>query len=391
MMSTRHLLPFSGNGIHYPKQRRLMLDFASSKNNKLDKNGCTGAVLALSEFTDILTEQQQASIAAAVLVAIAAGNQNATPTPLTGFFVHLQHPGARPVPATPRTLYSFDDYKSELSLWEYNKEEYTLQFEALQTIKDEFINSLDPVSLAQLTDKDYGTSNLTGASILAHLDNRFRNPTAADLQSNRATLTVPFRVDQDFLQFIQCSRDGHIYAQRAKHPIDSAEMVAFFKQAISPCGLFDKKMYLYFAMNDQVSLQSFSAFSESMAQEWINEILPGKTTSPVTVSTLTSVAASVVTVPLTIAEEVALAMNAVMKSLRRSTPKPTTAPVVTKKPLDLTKYCYSHGTHCNHTSLECHSRVNGHNELATEANKMGGNQGKFARWNFKLGRREPSA
>jgi hypothetical protein len=392
--SSSPLSVFDGTGIKFPKQRRAMLDLASSTNNKSDRNGCLGAVLSLGEFTDILHVQQDALHVAAVLTAIQANLPAPTQT-LTGFFQHLQHPGVRPTPAIPHTADSISAYKINLSLWDYNMNRYNEYLEADQQIKDAYIASLDPVSKIQLDDGVNGFRNLTAAMILAHLDSRFHVPTAADLQANRAILSIPFRSDQDFLLFIQSFVEVQIYAERASHPIDSAEMVALFKQAIAPCGLFNQKMYLYFATHPTVLSQTFDSLSKSMAHEWINEILPGRAT--VTVS---SFAASGATVPaspaLTLQEQIALAVTAAMKTYNltpavATKPAAATKSAVAKKPATFMHYCSTHGFGSNHSSADCRQPGPNHNELATASNTLGGCQTTFVPWNYKLGRRAPRA
>lgn len=385
---------FDGTGIKFPKHRKEMLDLASSKNNKSDRNGCLGAVLALSEFTTILHLQQDELHAAAVLVALQSNLTPPTQT-LTGFFEHLEHPGVRPTPVRPMTTTSITAYKIELSLWDYNLLRFNDYLEAIQQLKDAYIATVDPVSKLQLDDRVTGFQNLTPSMILAHLDSRFNVPTAADLQANRAILSIPFRSDKDFLLFIQDFVEVHKYAERANHPIDSAEMVSFFKQAITPCGLFNQKLYLYFATNPTVLSQTFDALSKSMAHEWINEILPGRITLPVS-----SFTASAATMPapsvLTLQEQIALAVTAAMKTLNL-TPVIGTKPAVaiksavTQQPATFTHYCSTHGFGSNHPSLICRQPGPNHNTLATASNTLGGCQTTFVPWNFKLGRRVPRA
>ena len=96
-----------------------------------------------------------------------------------------------------RRIFSADSisaYKIDLSLWDYNINRYNEYLEALQQLKDAYIASLDSVSKIQLDDGVNGFRNLTAAMILAHLDSRFNVPTAADLQANRAILSIPFRI-----------------------------------------------------------------------------------------------------------------------------------------------------------------------------------------------------
>ena len=366
-----------GTSIAFPKERRSFVNLASVTCNEFNINGLIGAIVPRAEYLVILTDQNDERNTVAQLLALATGT--VIQTVGTGIFEFLDPPLARPVPTNPVTTLSIATHKMELSLWEHNRDLFTKQFTGLKILKDAMIQALDPVSLAELDDPDYGFQKLTPALILQHLDNRFKIATASDLQSNRAILTVPFRADQDFLMFVQTQRAAHTYAERAQHPIDSAEQVAYFKQALVPCGLFTQKMFLYFAMHDMVSQQSFAAFSDSMSQEWKTQILPAR--ANVTVSSFAGAAAVV----LSDADRIAK-LEATIESFRSANATSTTRATVAKtsvsdvkKPRTFTHYCWTHGTYCNHTSEECfdHKRKPGHRIDATFTDQMEGNPNKF--------------
>jgi hypothetical protein len=135
---------------------------------------------------------------------------------------------------------------------------------------------LDPITKDELTHDKSGTQHLTPAAILAHCDTKFNIPTAADIQANHSTMTAPFQSTADFLEYVQIHRKAILYAQRSGQPISSADQVAIFKEAIIPCGLFEKRMYLFFATNSTVASQTFLGFSNTMIQEWNSVILPSR-------------------------------------------------------------------------------------------------------------------
>lgn len=393
--NTRRLTPFSGVRMTFPQHRLSILNFASSLANGIDNNGLLGFLLSLLEFTSLLCDQQAVTAttrvtaqATAILINLGTATTGTTPTfvGVTGHFTLLANPGRRPVSTinATSTTQEIAIQKELVATWDYDISSFTKQHEAIQLLKDEMIKSLDPNTLAELSDPKYGTQRLTPASILAHLDTKFGTATSADLMANHALMAVTFQPSEDFLEFVQVHRNAHLYAERSGQLISSADKVASLKQAITPCGLFEKRMYLYFATNSTVASQTFLAFSDTMVEEWTSNILPSR--QSLTVATFSAAAVSI---PLTLAEEVVLAVNAAIKKLGRATPTKATV-AGGRKPTELIYYCWTHGTHCGHTSLQCTNRKVGHKELATESIKLGGNEEQFVPWNFKLGRRAPS-
>ena len=48
-----------------------------------------------------------------------------------------------------------------------------------------------------------------------------------------------------------------------------------------------------------------------------------------------------------------------------------------KAPIKRDKYCWTHGIKCGHSSNECLKKAPGHQDEATETNKMGGRETKY--------------
>lgn len=366
LSNVRSLPSFSGVRIQYPKHRRLVLNFAASLENKIDHNGLLGALLPPAEFNQIASSQAQQAAAALVSMAGAQTVQIQT-------FVHHSHPGARPVSNLTAASKPAEHnlYKAALSTWDYDLDRFTKQFEAIQLLKTELLSSLDLVTIAELDDPDYGTQRLTPASILVYLDTKFGTATSADLEANRALLAVPFRLDHDFLEFVQTHRNAHLYADRSRQPISTADQVAMFRHAITHCGVFEKRMYYYFTTHATVLSQDFASFATDMTHEWQSVVLPSRATT--TVASFAGAAGSSPPV-LSISEQVHMAVAAALKGLATipaGSPPPAGAPKSSpgaRKPLEFVHYCFTHGPLCSHPSKDCKSKAPGHDDNATAAN-----------------------
>lgn len=358
------IAPFSGERISYPAYRCRILDFASSLQNELDENGLLGDILPLAEFEEILEAQQDPQ----------PDPSTGIVPKLTGYFVKLSDPGERPVRQSGQTGAVFT--ADELAPWQYNLDRFEKQAKARKELKTAMLASLDANTLAALTDPDYGTRKVTAADVLACLDRRFGDATVVDLHANRAKLRVPFRATDDFEKFIYTHRDAHTYARRCKQEIGEAEKVALFTDAITPCGLFERKLFLFSDINPDVHQQTFVNLAAMMLHEWRSH------TSKLPSSALKNPAvAANAAATINSSDEHAelLAFRAAAASGKAPPPPPPPAGKPKKPKMTAAEYaarnvhyCWTHGPQCGHKSDECKSPGAGHRTEATDTNRLGG-------------------
>jgi hypothetical protein len=148
------------------------------------------------------------------------------------------------------------------------------------------------------------------------------------------------------------TNDFALLAQQ-RMPISEAHKFLVFKESLAGIGQLDDLFHDYMIANPKPATISFAAIA-ALVQASVD-------------------ARPIVHVARSIFNAAAVVDTTPTKREKRDkkTTKETKEPIY-KAPASYNKYCYSHGSNCNHSSADCKHQEVGHASDATEGDKKGG-------------------
>jgi hypothetical protein len=236
-----------------------------------------------------------------------------------------------------------------------------------------------------LADAELGYANVTTLQVLQHLQDTYGVMTAADRDANLARMVAPWSPPQPIESLFKQLDDGQRLAVMANEPIADTQLARMGHTLILKTGLFADGCREWRLMPD--AQQTWLNFKRHFTRMERDRLETATTSTAGYSSTAYAVDHTPIppptdNTPAATANAASVVPNAadlalLMAELTRLRAAATNAPPATAS---ITRgYCWTHGstTSAAHNSLSCKNRAEGHNELATWRNKLGGNPNAY--------------
>jgi hypothetical protein len=234
-----------------------------------------------------------------------------------------------------------------------------------------------------LADAELGYANVTTLHLLQHLQDTYGIMTAADRDANLARMVAPWSPPQPIEALFKQLDDGQRLATMANEPIADTQLARMGHTIILKTGLFSdgcrewrlmpeaqqtwptfKRHFTRMERDRLETATTSTAGYSSTAYAVINAQPPNDNPPTASANAATGVPT---------AADFALMMAELTRLRANASKAPPITTAATRG------YCWTHGstTSAAHTSLSCNNRAEGHNELATWRNKLGGNPNAY--------------
>lgn len=273
-----------------------------------------------------------------------------------------------------------------------------------RALKQLLLGAVDDMFINALCDRHVGYANVTTLDMLTHLYDTYGKITEIDLNKNQEVMNEPFDHNLPIESFFRRIEECVEFAAAGNTPFSPKQAVSQAFYNIQRSGLFsdDIREWKRFPQADKTwdrfkthfarayhELKEASATAKSAGYSGNNAIQEDH------VQALTNLANATVADRETMANLTAT-INSLSLQLSQTNAKLNDALATTarlqseiqslkegkksKEKSSFTKYCWTHGIQCGHSSAECNKRAEGHREEATEENKLGGRTTKWQRY-----------
>ena len=282
-------------------------------------------------------------------------------------------PGPEPIFTGRATAEQTSINQQTFMLWEKKYAIYSKQQEAKRSMAQEMINSLDSATIQSLISPIHGTLHLTCDGIIASLDERFLNASAATFKKYKTMMKTPFVPGSSIPKLQPEHSRCHRYFLSIKSPMSEAEKVDVLKDCLDGASAYSEVLKQFTRDFHDVNKQKFDELSKRLTVEYDNF----STTTVTSTSSLTArdvgYSANSASSTFVTREELAALITGFTGIAKSSVPSHAPA----KQQL-VVRYCWSHGM-CGHSSDQCKSKKPGHIDAATSSNKMGGSTYDYKR------------
>ena len=273
-----------------------------------------------------------------------------------------------------------------------------------RALKQLLVGAVDEMFIAALRDKHVGYAGTTTLDLLKHLYTTYGNITDYDLHKNQEILNDDFDPNLPIESYFRRVEDCVEFAAAAKCPFTPDQIVsrAFYtiqKSGFSPDDVKEwrrspkeektwsnfKKHFkrAYQELRESSATTTTAGYAANNIQEstaqaiqnMANATMADRDTMSNLTATINTLTQQLAQTNLRLNESLALTakLQADMQILKASGGKKTAA-------VARDKYCWTHGIKCGHSSKECNKKAAGHQDEATEEDKMGGRTTKWQSW-----------
>lgn len=275
-------------------------------------------------------------------------------------FLPPVHPGATPIHAAGASQFAIAETNRQ---FKQDTDDHSLYLLVINELRKQVLEAVNKRYIAVLEDPIYGFSDRTLQELLAHLVTAYGTIKQSDIEANRGKLLAPWKMEDPIENLWDRIDTVQRFALEAGQPLpDESAMFltleVFNKTGVLPLAIRDWKKQLAPAK----TLANFKLHFTSEIEEYNlqltarntgyhgahsangnNPPVPDAPATPTTTITELAAAATITTTPTT------------------SNGKEFF-------------YCWSHGLGLNraHTSVTCENKTEGHEDLATADNMLGG-------------------
>ena len=235
-------------------------------------------------------------------------------------------------------------------------------------LKAQLIAAVNPDYIEIMADPQLGYTNVTTYALLTHLWTTYGQITTADLTQNLISIQAPWDtnrgIDSLFLQIQTCRQ----YAEAGDDPISDLAAIRFGYENIFKTGRFEHSCRSWREKANDLQ-KSYTGFCEHF--RWAdNDRRNNVTTQSAGYHGMNRATATAPPAAWTGPTPTAVVQGANAANSPPAAPGNHPAPAVPP----LLTYCWTHGSSINasHTSATCKHKADGHQENATNDNKMGG-------------------
>ena len=274
-----------------------------------------------------------------------------------------------------------------------------VQYDACdRALKQLLLGAVDDIFVNALHNPHVGYANVTTLELITHLYDNYGKISDHDLQKNQETMKEEIDLNLPIENFFRRVEDCVDYAAAGNTPFTPEQVVSSAFYSVQQTGMMldDVREWkrkpratktwdafkTHFAaahneMRESIETSTTAGFHPTHtanAAEAINNLANATVADRETMANLTSTISTLTkqlaetNAKLSQALQLTSSLQVEVESLKQAAKKSSPA---------LNKYCWTHGRRCNHSSKECRQRATGHQEDATEENKMGG---KATRW-----------
>lgn len=309
-------------------------------------------------------------------------------------FVRPANPGIHPHVPPNSTAAQIQEinrqHQADMKTWkECNNTDIALKNQLIASVDDQYIKSLH--------NRNTGYVTSTTWTILDFLYTNYGNITPAELLANSEKLKEPYNPSEPIESLFTRFEDAIEYADAANRPFTDEQILEYALLAILKTGQFKEAIREWRRLPNPRTWNLFKTHFATAHKEYRElEALAG--TSGYTANHLIEEAsAEILHLVNNVSEETKQIVHhelanvvqrltqleiTVQKLLNKSPPPATDnnnkerEAALRKRFDDADAYCWSHGfTGCSaHTSATCKRKIQGHQDNATKANMMGGNQ-----------------
>jgi hypothetical protein len=266
------------------------------------------------------------------------------------------HPGAAPDAAVGATAAQIAE-----AIRAYNQAlaDVTLYNRLSAALTAQIITAVNASFLSALEDPDFGFSDVTPRTMLAHLRTEYGTMTPEELERNRAAISEPWNLDEPIEDLWAKIANIQRVATLGHVPIPDITVITLTLAMLEKTGLLATTTEKFrLRPIDEWSLNGFKAEFKLGNQERVRKLTAGDAgyhgAHQTSLQTpLPPVAATAFVTPV----------------------PPPAVPVHVSVDGGKMYYCWTHGlgTHRNHTSATCNHKAEGHKDDATAFKMKGGN------------------
>ena len=272
-----------------------------------------------------------------------------------------------------------------------------------KALKQLLIGAVDDMFINAVSDAHVGYANVTTLELLTHLYSTYGRITDADLRRNQEIMSEDLDVNLPIESFFKRVEECVAFAAAGETPFTAAQVVSSAFHTIQRSGMFTDDVREW--RRRPAATKTWENFKQLFARAY-NELLETRgnandgfhnanfVSQQHTAEALQNLANATIADKNTITT-LTNSINSLTSQLASTNAKLSEALQLTtklqnevdrlkkdkNKAQKAQKYCWTHGPQCSHSSAECLRRAAGHQDNATEDNKMGGREQKW-RWNF---------
>lgn len=243
----------------------------------------------------------------------------------------------------------------QIAKFTYREAAYLSEQNALASLKQAIIASLDIPTIAGLENNGIGLAGLDCRAIIDFLRLRYGTASPEIFEEYVRTAISPYLTSASIEEHVNSHLTLHRYANDMGQGFNEHRKVETLRGTLNPCGIFGQAMKIYSASHPTFQNRTFVNFSEAMIRE--------RNSTSATTSSEGYSAAMHIRDPR---HDLESKIDMLFALMAGKTAKPDT------KAPSPSLYCWRHGR-CHHKSSDCNRRSEpGHQLKATLSNQMGG-------------------
>ncbi|GKY95277.1 hypothetical protein MPSEU_000489700 [Mayamaea pseudoterrestris] len=241
------------------------------------------------------------------------------------------------------------------------------------------VKAIPSIYLQSLEDPATGMEEVTILQLRQHIKDEYGTATPQQIEANYAMASDPFNLSESVETYTGKMERIRRLAAATNDPMSDATSIRFAVAAMAATGQFKADLHAR-AIEQQIPGQAAETWPAFVS--WLKRVDKARRQEK-------TVADAGFLAQANFASAVAAAVREQIAATHRAPANPPPPPNNNhgnnnnqgnnnngNNAPRVKKYCHSHG-YCGHTSMQCNRRSPGHQEAATSANKMGGNETNF--------------